>query len=88
MTSADSRTEEEWVSFIQEKIDTVLGGLDMANGPLANLNAPSDPRFPLTIDHTLLKQDATPDQIDALCDEAIKYGFKVGPSKVDTLNAV
>lgn len=27
------------------------------------------------IDHTLLKPDATYDQIDKLCDEAIKYGF-------------
>ncbi len=27
------------------------------------------------IDHTLLAADATPDRIDALCDEAIRYGF-------------
>jgi deoxyribose-phosphate aldolase len=27
------------------------------------------------IDHTLLKPEATPDQIDTLCDEAIEYGF-------------
>ncbi len=27
------------------------------------------------IDHTLLKPDATPDQIDLLCEEAIQYGF-------------
>ena len=29
------------------------------------------------IDHTLLKQDATPAQITVLCEEAKKYGFKV-----------
>jgi len=28
-----------------------------------------------TIDHTLLKPQATPDQIDRLCDEALQYGF-------------
>jgi deoxyribose-phosphate aldolase len=27
------------------------------------------------IDHTLLRQDATPAEIDTLCDEAIQYGF-------------
>ena len=27
------------------------------------------------IDHTLLKPDATPDQIKRLCDEAVQYGF-------------
>lgn len=27
------------------------------------------------IEHTLLRPEATPDQIDALCDEAIEYGF-------------
>ena len=27
------------------------------------------------IDHTLLKPEATPDQIDALCQEALAYGF-------------
>ncbi|KAG6808913.1 hypothetical protein H0H92_002390 [Tricholoma furcatifolium] len=30
----------------------------------------------LTIDHTLLKPDATSTQIDTLCDEALKYRFK------------
>jgi deoxyribose-phosphate aldolase len=28
-----------------------------------------------TIDHTLLMPDITPDRIDALCDEALRYGF-------------
>ena len=29
------------------------------------------------IDHTLLAPDATPEQIEAVCDEALKHGFKV-----------
>ncbi|KAH9479144.1 Deoxyribose-phosphate aldolase [Psilocybe cubensis] len=71
-------TEEEWTSFIQSKVAEVLGQNVSTDDstPLASLSTPSDPRFPLTIDHTLLKQDATPSQIDSLCDEAIQYGFK------------
>ncbi len=34
---------------------------------------PSDPAR--TIDHTLLAPEATPERIDALCDEAVRYGF-------------
>jgi deoxyribose-phosphate aldolase len=36
---------------------------------------PQDPNLAKTIDHTLLKPDATPDQIAQLCFEARKYGF-------------
>lgn len=28
-----------------------------------------------TIDHTLLRPEATPDQVDLLCEQAIRYGF-------------
>lgn len=46
-----------------------------------------DPRSPVGpsedlakyIDHTLLKFDATDEQIDRLCEEAKQFGFKVGP---------
>ena len=33
--------------------------------------------FASAIDHTLLKVEATAAQIDRLCDEAIRYNFKV-----------
>ena len=75
------RTDADWESFIQSRISDTLNGseldLSMA-GPFASITSPADPRFPLAIDHTLLKPDATPAQIDVLCDEAIRYGFKVG----------
>jgi len=74
------RTNAEWENFIQAKILEVLSfdpSVDSQPTPLASVTNASDPRFPLAIDHTLLKQDATPAQIDALCDEAIEYGFKV-----------
>ncbi len=32
--------------------------------------------FVSMIDHTLLKPEATPDQVDRLCDEAIEFGFR------------
>jgi hypothetical protein len=37
-------------------------------------------RLAVVIDHTLLKPDATPSQIDELCDQAIRYNFKVSLS--------
>lgn len=75
------RSEEEWQAFIAQNISEVLApetdsGRNAA--PLSSIATPSDSRFPLAIDHTLLKQEATPAQIDVLCDEAIAYGFKVG----------
>jgi len=46
-----------------ERITSTLGGI------------PKDPDLASLIDHTLLKPDATPDQIAQLCYEARKYGF-------------
>jgi deoxyribose-phosphate aldolase len=46
-----------------ERITSTLGGI------------PQDPDIASLIDHTLLKPDATPDQIAQLCFEARKYGF-------------
>jgi deoxyribose-phosphate aldolase len=74
------RTNADWESFIQAKILEVLSfdsSVDSQPTHLASVTNANDPRFPLAIDHTLLKQDATPAQIDVLCDEAIEYGFKV-----------
>jgi deoxyribose-phosphate aldolase len=72
------RTDSEWHTFLEGKIAQVLNTqTDPIVGPLASITSPEDPRFSLAIDHTLLKQDATPLQIDALCDDAIKHGFKV-----------
>jgi deoxyribose-phosphate aldolase len=47
--------------------------------------APADGRLARMIDHTILKPDATQDQIAQLCDEARKYGFAsvcVNPTNV------
>ena len=73
------RTDSEWHTFLEGKIAQVLNTQTdpVIVGPLASITSPDDARFSLAIDHTMLKQDATPPQIDALCDDAIKYGFKV-----------
>ena len=51
------------VSAGAERLSTTLGGI------------PQDLNLAGMIDHTLLKPDATPDQIAQLCFEARKYGF-------------
>jgi deoxyribose-phosphate aldolase len=51
------------VSAGAERLTSTLGGI------------PHDPSVAKLIDHTLLKPDATPDQIAQLCYEARKYGF-------------
>lgn len=69
-------------SAIDAKITEVLAALENESAASVNhapgITSPSSPGFAQTIDHTLLKPDATASQIDALCDEAKKYGFKVG----------
>jgi hypothetical protein len=68
------RTNDEWKAIIQEissALDTsqpkpAISARDLLTTTLAK-----------TIDHTLLKLDATPDQITDLCREAIQYNFAV-----------
>ncbi len=51
------------ISAGAERLSSTIGGI------------PSDPNLARLIDHTLLKPDATPDQIAQLCFEARKHGF-------------
>ncbi|TFK17667.1 deoxyribose-phosphate aldolase [Coprinopsis marcescibilis] len=73
-------SDEAWGSFIQLKIATTIpelnSDLSPELAPLSSVSNAQDPRFPLSIDHTLLKPDATPDHVDKLCDEAIRHHFK------------
>lgn len=72
---AMSRTNDEWEAAIEAKIAEVVADSSLTN--YASGITTADNGFALTIDHTLLKPDATPSQVDTLCDEAIRYGFKV-----------
>lgn len=70
-----SRTNDEWEAVIEAKVAEVVADTSLMN--YAPDITTADKTFALTVDHTLLKPDATPSQVDTLCDEAIKYGFKV-----------
>lgn len=73
-------SDERWELTIRAAVDQVKS--DLSNGssvgptPFSSVATSSDPILPLTIDHTLLKPEATLEQIDQLCDEALKYNFK------------
>ena len=85
MTSSETKddwTDEQWAEFIRNYVKRVELLLDLPKSdelttPLADIKSPSDPRFRQSIDHTLLNPNATLEQIDKLCEEAVKYGFKV-----------
>ncbi|KAL0577221.1 hypothetical protein V5O48_004762 [Marasmius crinis-equi] len=69
------RTNEEWTSLIAQKVTEVLADTSEPATSFSTITTP-DHAFASGIDHTLLKPDATPAQIDALVDEAVKYRFK------------
>ncbi|EDR07380.1 uncharacterized protein LACBIDRAFT_294524 [Laccaria bicolor S238N-H82] len=89
MTSPETKddwTDEQWADNlpIRVKLAQMLFWLTTGrelstyddHATLADIKSASDPRFRQSIDHTLLKPDATLEQIDKLCEEAVKYGFK------------
>ena len=70
--------------IIQKIVEEVIArmapaaGAQVSGGParpasVEDMILPSD--LPKYIDHTLLKPDAAPEQVDVLCDEAAKYHF-------------
>lgn len=67
-------TNEEWKATIAE----IAGALDAAKPTIA---LPADEltvsSLAKTIDHTLLKTDASEAQITEICEEAVKYDFAV-----------
>lgn len=67
-------TDQEWASIIAATEAAVLPAVS----EIAKAVPPVDsPAFAQTIDHTLLKLDATKAQIDSLCSEARVAGFAV-----------
>jgi hypothetical protein len=69
---------EQWNLLIDAMENKII---EIQNSPTStNITLVTMPTEELaqTIDHTLLKPDTTPAQIDQLCDEAIQYKFKVG----------
>ena len=70
----DRYTNEEWAKQIAEtQKQVVVDEKKKYKSPAAGSKELAE-----TIDHTVLKLDATSAQIDALCSEARTEGFKVG----------
>uniref|UniRef100_D8PTY1 deoxyribose-phosphate aldolase n=2 Tax=Schizophyllum commune (strain H4-8 / FGSC 9210) TaxID=578458 RepID=D8PTY1_SCHCM len=61
--------------MIKLKLGRVISDNTKPLTALSLLSGP-DQQVAQAIDHTLLAPDATPDQIEAVCDEALKHGFK------------
>lgn len=62
----------QWADYIQQ-VENSFEEVSDASG----VGVLGEQETALLIDHTLLKLDATPEQIDNLCDQAKEYGFKV-----------
>ncbi|KAJ7625780.1 hypothetical protein FB45DRAFT_991436 [Roridomyces roridus] len=62
---------------VKAKIQQVLAddAFTLPPNEFSSITSP-DAQFALAIDHTLLKPESTPAQIDELCDQAIRYKFK------------
>ena len=65
-------TDDEWETIIDE----AEGNLPKTP---VEYKAPTvgSEEFAKTIDHTILKLDATKEQVDAICEEARRFNFKV-----------
>ncbi|KAF7309922.1 hypothetical protein MIND_00364500 [Mycena indigotica] len=70
-------TTNDWTVRVQAKIAQVLAEEDFIV-PETQFSSITEPNatFALAIDHTLLKPDATQEQIASLCDQAIMNKFK------------
>lgn len=73
---ATQYTQSEW----QLIIDRAERG-SPSSFPEYKAATPGTPDFARCIDHTLLKLDAKEEQVDQLCEEAVRHGFKVGTHK-------
>lgn len=69
---AETRSDQDWQEIISDLLPSVE---DKTAVEYPAYPEPSD--LASYIDHTLLKLDATPQQIDQLCEEAKQHNFKV-----------
>lgn len=65
-------TQAEWRVIIEEAERDLPSSFPRYKAPTLGT-----PDFAKRIDHTLLKLDATKEQIDLLCEEAKKHAFQV-----------
>ena len=67
-------SQEEWAKIIHRVFESLPSTHKSYKTP-----EPGSVEVAELIDHTLLKTDATPQQIDAICKEARQFQFKVSP---------
>ncbi|KAF2467204.1 aldolase [Lindgomyces ingoldianus] len=72
----DRYTNEEWATQIAETVKKVQADSEARGKKKYEAPAEGSKELAETIDHTILKLDATSSQIDALCSEARTEGFK------------
>jgi deoxyribose-phosphate aldolase len=91
----DRYTNEEWAAQIQETEKAVMGEVNsgerankLYQGPRMKDGKEALRQLALTVDHTVLKLDATSVAIDGLCSEARTEEFKVRLSFVFHLNCL
>lgn len=65
-------TQDEWQCMIDETEQHLPNAFPQYKAPTLG-----SPDFAKCIDHTLLRLDATKEQIDELCEEARRYDFQV-----------
>ncbi|KAJ7097197.1 hypothetical protein B0H15DRAFT_825176 [Mycena belliarum] len=71
-----SSSDANWAPLVASKVSEVLAdsSFTVPSTAFSSITSPNA-QFALAIDHTLLKPDATPAQVDELCDQAIRYKF-------------
>ena len=65
-------TDDEWETIIDRAEENLLETPVEYKAPTVGSE-----EFAKTIDHTILKLDATKEQVDAICEEARRFNFKV-----------
>ena len=72
-----ARTQAQWCDLFAAAGEESSTSKDAGPGNMT-IPVPDELAMARKIDHTLLKLDATQEQIDNLCDEAKEFKFKVG----------
>ena len=72
MTMTARYTQDEWLAIFDQAEQNLASSPTDYKAPSVGTEA-----FAKTIDHTLLKLDATGEQVDSLCEEAKIFNFKV-----------
>lgn len=66
-----------------DEVDKILAAINTNDPPAFPTPTADSAEFRGTIDHTVLKLDATAEDIDKLCEEAWEYDFAVSFTSLD-----